>query len=598
MKSFMHKFIFLFITILLSACSNSVTNPFNGSSFFSTSNENNIETVSNSTLVSTNQCSLSNQIKIKISIPANQDYQCIDQSALPAGERRGLICEGGVSVMDFPVNSSRRSCDNLTLCGLPPTSRTELNSRFDGKIEELTFANLPWGCSGKIVYGPKLEFDKKAKTFISKVSVPSCPFCNTLNKYTCLPCSALGTGETIVAGQVITTSCGGSCVSCNVNGTIIAHGSGRDFFKNPSAQCRQTCDADKQFRVCNNGNFMGSPNYQNAQCVETPCGCQIPGTAITFDSGKITKLFSREVIACGTICKNIDVRCNNGSWRYTNNSEVVPVSILNLHNLQTCSSTNTCKCNLPSSVGGGFINSSSSRRLYRIDSTTCDAPSACSMEANYTTVNCSLTGVLSAFDQSTYRHPSCRTPTCQCTYAGVRIDLGRTVFLYKKEVANEGETCDSLSASFTCNQEAKLVGSQSLATYPAVYCQSDNDSGNLGGTGGGVGNDEGPGSALKSRFGLGDGGGGGGGPCVDGTVCTTNITQTSFLNPKKLNCDLPWGNSEVEFYGSIIAFSQTCVVTPAKCTSVRQSRTCVENGELTGSSSFRYNTCEEKASCP
>ncbi len=581
----------------MSGCSNSITDAIKGTSLFSTSDDSLMALISNSTLIGSNQCIQTNQVKIKISLPANQDYQCSDVSELPTDEKLGLICDGGVSVLQFPVSSTLKSCDQLTLCGLPPTSRTALDSRFDGKVEELVFENLPWGCLGKIKFGPKVGFDTKFQTFTTKVKTPSCPFCRTTNTYTCITCPDLGPNEKIVAGQVILDTCTGPCASCTVGGVVTAHGAGRDFYLNASAQCGQTCESNKQFRVCNNGNFVGSPSYQYGQCLEVPCGCQIPGTTVTFDSGKIMKLYSRETIQCGTICSSIDVRCENGSWLRVSNSEVVSAQDLTKFNLQNCTATNSCRCTLPATTSGGFINSDSSRNLFKIDSTTCDAASACSDTNNFTKVTCSKEGVLSAFDDQTFKFTSCRVPTCQCSYGGVKIDRNTTVYFYKKEVADEGETCASLSSAFTCTNEAALIGTENLTNFPFIYCQSDNDSGTLGGTGGGTGNDEGPGAALRSRFGLGDGGGTGSG-CMDGTNCRINNHAVTFPDIKRHNCELPWGNSEIEYYGSIIAFSRTCVVSPQKCSDYRQSRTCFELGKLSGSDTFKYNTCEEKAQCP
>lgn len=584
--------------MILSGCSNSITDAIKGTSFFSTSDDSLIALISNSSLVGSNQCVQTNQIKIKISIPSNQDYQCSDLSELPTDEKPGLICEGGVSVLSFPVSGELKSCNQLTLCGLPPTSRTALDSRFDGKVEELVFDNLPWGCSGKIKFGPKIGFDSKSQIFTTKIRTPSCPFCTTTNSYTCLPCPNLGANEKIVAGQVILDTCGGACASCNVGGVVTAHGAGRDFYLNSSAQCGQTCEANKKYRVCNNGNFESFPSYQHPQCLEVPCGCQIPGTTVTFDSGKIMKLYQRETIQCGTVCNSVDVRCENGSWLRVSNSQALSAQDLETYNLQNCVASNTCRCTLPATTSGGFINSNSSRNLFKIDTTTCDAPTACSDANNFTKVTCDKDGQLSPFDDQTFKFTSCRIPTCQCSYGGVKIDRNTTVYFYKKEVADEGETCDSISAPFECTGEAKLVGSEKLTNYPFISCQSENDSGTLGGTGGGTGNDEGPGAALRSRFGLGDGGGGPGIPCVDGARCRQNIHSISFPNIRRNNCELPWGNAEIEYYGSIIAFSRTCVVSPQKCSDYRQSRTCFELGKLSGSDTFKYHTCEEKTQCP
>ncbi|MGH1468744.1 MAG: hypothetical protein ACRBBP_07685 [Bdellovibrionales bacterium] len=594
------KLFFIFLMPYLSGCNTSVTDAvFGNESFFSKSNSAKIELLENTTQESQQYCANSSVVKLKVSFPKENNYLCSDRSTLGGDQGLGPICDGGVSVMDFPVDSGWRPCSEVRVCGLPPTSRTTTGSRFDGGgIEELTFENLPWGCEAKIVYGTQEEIDaKKDATTSFFVKTPECPFCPTQNMKTCLPCDSLGADEEIKAGQVVNTTCtGGACASCDVGGgEMINHGEPYTFYNRSSSQCGSSCNVSSQVRICNNGFFEGEPAYQHKQCVDVPCGCQLSGTSLTYDSGKILKLYKETAIQCGITCSNIDVRCDNGDWKYTSDGAVVPANVLSVHNKETCSAQNTCKCTIPV-TNAGFIKAGRYRYMHKIQGSTCEEENACSEEANRVKVNCSVDGVIDSFDAGAFQYTYCSRPRCTCYHGGERVDVNATVHFYKEEIAPEGVSCANISSEFTCLEGGNFQGGANLSEYPYAACQSETDSGTLGGAGGGTGNDDGPGSALKSKFGLGDGGGGSG-LCADGTKCRQDFTKTDFLKPKKSACALPWGNGEVGHYGSIIAFDRTCVVTPGKCSQYRQSRTCGVNG-LTGSATFIHETCEEKASCP
>lgn len=594
------KLFFIILIPYLSGCNTSVTDAvFGNESFFSRSDNAKIELLENTTQENQQYCTSSNTIKLKVSFPKENNYLCSDRSTLGTDQTLGVICEGGVSVMEFPVDSTWKPCSEVRVCGLPPTSRVTQGSRFDGgAIEELTFENLPWGCEAKVVYGTQSDIDEKKDVTASfLVKTPECPFCPTQNKKTCLPCADLNPDEEIKAGQVVSTTCtGGACASCDIGGgEMIDHGDPYTFYDKVSSQCGSSCNSSSQVRICNNGLFEGEPAYQHKQCVDVPCGCTLPGTSLTYDSGKILKLYKETTIQCGITCSHIDVRCENGDWKYTADGAVVPVNILSVHNKESCSAQNTCKCTIPV-TNAGQINAGSYRYMYKINDSTCAEESACSDEANRIKVNCSVNGVIDNFNASTFQYTYCRRPTCTCYRDGKRTDVNSTVYLYKEKTPPEGVSCASISSEFTCHEGGAFQGGANLSEYPYSSCQSDTDSGSLGGTGGGTGNDDGPGSALQSKFGLGDGGGSGG-LCADGTKCRQDFTETEILKTKKSTCVFPWGNGEIGHYGSIIAFDRTCVVTPGKCSQYRQSRTCGVNG-LTGTATFRYETCEEKASCP
>ena len=199
-----------------------------------------------------------------------------------------------------------------------------------------------------------------------------------------------------------------------------------------------------------------------------------------------------------------------------------------------------------------------------------------------------------------YKYLSCAPAVCSCSVNGVEVDFGKDVYFYKTKTPAAGVSCGSIAGHFKCNTGGEVTGysNEDISQYKEVSCQSQSDQGDLGGTGGGTGNDEGPGSAIKKRMGLGDGGGGSGLPCIEGVTCTAKeIESVQLLSHDRRACQLPWGIGEVEFFGSMMAFDRTCVVSPDLCSNHRQSRTCNFIG-WTGSPMFQYPTCVEKPSCP
>ena len=175
----------------------------------------------------------------------------------------------------------------------------------------------------------------------------------------------------------------------------------------------------------------------------------------------------------------------------------------------------------------------------------------------------------------------CRTLKNDVGYTTVDIDKSSTFFK-----SNKSDLCQSIAKTFTCKPgtggaSAKLIdntgAAESDANYPFFNCSPTGgvDEGSLGGTGGGTGNDNGPGSALKKRFGESDGGGGPGGPCADATNCGSNYSYPSQSTMTMFTpCLLPWPGKigEIEFYGSVIAFKKECVILPDRCSNLPLSK--------------------------
>ena len=209
----------------LAGCSSDVSDAINESAFYFSSRISSVIQVStNTTQENQRMCAKGNRIRLRVSLPTNEDYLCLDQTKLTEGLQEGLLCSGGETISKFTVNSQASNCKNIELCGKPPVKAEVIGKRLDGgEILELSFEELPWGCEGKLVFDTKSDFDKNASPSIAiKVTPPECPFCPRLNERTCLPCEELTENEVIQSGQVVNQSCEGEeCEACPmIEGTI------------------------------------------------------------------------------------------------------------------------------------------------------------------------------------------------------------------------------------------------------------------------------------------------------------------------------------------------------------------------------------------
>ena len=265
-----------------------------------------------------------------------------------------------------------------------------------------------------------------------------------------------------------------------------------------------------------------------------------------------------------------------------------------LYQYTNCS-TQACSCNLGT---GASVPSGKSTTLFSVDKATCSTPKACDDAKNKTTVSCS-NGVLSNYDSSIFKYSSCAPAICSCAVNNIQLDFNKDAYFYKTNKPTGSDTCASVAAHFTCLDGGNVKGdkNEDIANFPSSTCSSLTDQGNLGGTGGGSGNDEGPGSAIRKRMGLPDqGGSAGGGPSYKATHLT-NIALDGDFFQKLENCILPWGNGEIEHFGSIIAFDQKCVTKPDSCAKHKAIRSC-KYPQWTGDSKFKFPTCKEKTACP
>jgi hypothetical protein len=252
-----------------------------------------------------------------------------------------------------------------------------------------------------------------------------------------------------------------------------------------------------------------------------------------------------------------------------------------------------CGCRIP---WGGTIEHGKKFRAFRAEKATCVQKLLCD---DFKEVTCS-NGQLSNYDALNYKSPTCAPPICECSHPELKVEVGKTGKFYQKKDLIVGETCEQFSQVFTC-LEGGVWQEPGIGNYPFSQCTDPKkDDGEMGGTGGGGGNDEGPGWGIKKRLGLDDSSGSGGpsfGLCISTKTCYPLSLDVSVPGLNRQSCVLPWGRGEAEFYTEIAAFETQCVVKPDKCSNHRITRMC-HIMKWTGDEKYRYPSCEEKKVCP
>ncbi len=396
--------------------------------------------------------------------------------------------------------------------------------------------------------------------------------------------------------------CKESDYSCRVNGYGISYGTSMSFSKTNSPACGVACETIKVF--CDNGTLVKDSDHSKSvtldemapyansdSCQPKDCDCRVNGYVLPYlgagkDFYSIPKGQGCNPQSCSdskvTLSCDKDQKVVGGDpTKFTYASCAPP----------------TCDCPLPT---GGSILDGKGQKLFAVDSATCSDRGACDKAENFQQLYCAGGQMTPAsYDQTKFKFSSCQPALCTCSVNGVEVGFGNDVWFYKKETVAAPGSCGQNAAKFKCNSGGSVVAytGENISEYPFIKCSSPTDQGDLGGTGGGTGNDEGPGSAIKKRAGVSDGGPGGK-LCIDGVTCTAREDQfVSLQKMERQSCQLPWGTGEVEFYGSIIAFDTSCVVKPGRCFAHRSIRTCAFPN-WTGDKKYKFGSCEEKISCP
>jgi hypothetical protein len=172
--------------------------------------EEDVLAVSESSVENQNICSSANSITLTMKRSSFEEYLCVDRSRLSSRVTPGLMCPGGATISNFPVDSQAVSCQEIKVCGVRYTSKQVYNM-----LVTLTFDNLPWGCDGKIeVVKPDAEgnLDTIVKTLNLYVKPPECRYCVSSRMQTCGACADPGctdslTGAFYLVGDTKSDAC-------------------------------------------------------------------------------------------------------------------------------------------------------------------------------------------------------------------------------------------------------------------------------------------------------------------------------------------------------------------------------------------------------
>jgi hypothetical protein len=292
--------------------------------FVTLNNQSNLTLVSNTTTQNQPICGIHNKIIIQKSFPSGHTLYCRDSSSLSSTVVPGPVCAGGVTIAPITSNGAITECaQDIKICGVSPSSVQTIGSRADGgTIDQLTYDNLPWGCEAKLEMSFDPSFAENATSRLSfYVQPPECQFCPRRNQSDCFYCEGIHNSETIISGQVILTNCGSSCAACPVlhdPGHTIPHGIGKVYYNTDQSACGAgKCSDRSLLRICNNGNWMGSPAYEFPQCIDAACGCTLPGSDITYTHNSSTTIYQTTSPACGVLCPAVamTITCNDGKWQ-------------------------------------------------------------------------------------------------------------------------------------------------------------------------------------------------------------------------------------------------------------------------------------------
>lgn len=415
-------------------------------------------------------CAKSNSVSVQVSIPTGKTMYCKDISKLMSSIKLGPTCDSGNEIKEFTPYSEVVNCLDLHVCGKKMTSSQKIADKFDGvPVLQLNFENLPWGCDAKVAYSYTKDFGQMDGEFNFRVTPSNCQFCNRSQKVTCADCPPLNSNERLVAGFVIPTTCtGGACKTCSMEGSpkVFQHGDARKFYSRMTATCGQSCSLMSQTQVCNNGGWMGNPEYQFTQCsgISDPlCKCKDPVTnADIAPGGSTTPFYVGANPECGKSCNDPSERfnlvCDNGLWvdEYLNPAGI---DLLGSLKSKTCSETSCRPIATSNNVVSINRNPANQSNIVKMAGGSCNTGIGSVVDGGQHTffkspsascgnkcANISLSrkcedGVFSG--DSTYSYPACQDLPCGCLLPndGRTYDSGQQVVLFKFQQAECGNAC-------------------------------------------------------------------------------------------------------------------------------------------------------------
>ncbi|OHB18881.1 MAG: hypothetical protein A2854_03450 [Parcubacteria group bacterium RIFCSPHIGHO2_01_FULL_56_18] len=377
------------------------------------------------------------------------------------------------------------------------------------------------------------------------------------------------------------TSCSVSASSpgaCSYNGTVMANGESRTFYRQEAVSTAQSCQGT--MRTCLNGVVGGSTEYPYPSCGVTsgPVSCNLDGVIV--QDGQSVGFYKNNKVLFGQSCAAFQgtracsggVLTGDGDYRYSSCVAASAQSCTVITTVGTTTSTTT--------VAHG-----ASRSFWSDDS----VPYTSTCDAHKLTRTCN-DGSLSG--SPAYKHPACTTVAQKgCDIDGITVSGGTTRTFYSaRSVGGEG-SCASIDQERTCTDGVLSGG----ATYPYAYCAPNgqrycvvdgayvahnasktfysNNAPSFGST--------------CSQFDLIR-------ACTDGTLDgTAEYQYASCKEPTGASCGLD--GVTVSHNQTYTFYSRSAAPSGGNCAEYSQSRTCID-GTLSGSDSFDESSCSNSSS--
>lgn len=256
---------------------------------------------------------------------------------------------------------------------------------------------------------------------------------------------------------------------CDHNGTVVADGEIKKFYKSTTASCANQC-ASRDLR-CRSGKMEDvlEPNkvswtqvYKNMSCTHVPCSACVTPWGDTVAHGATTKAYSQSEVACGSTCVSKTLTCDNGALTGAD---------LASFRFGTCSVIPCANCELPS---GDIIVHGTSPYTYTAAQSTCTQ--TCSAFRKRATCN---NGVVTGVDINVHKFSGCVQKSCStCKLpCGSTLSSGGKRSCYKNAAPSFcGESCLNESMEFMCDDgvvkksDGETISEAEQALYKTSYC--------------------------------------------------------------------------------------------------------------------------------
>lgn len=415
-----------------------------------------IELIENTGFKSEVSCNPKNSVKLIATQNQNDIILCKETGQLETSLKVGPVCPGGVVLKAISSSTDWVKCEDITLCGIKPTSVVELKSTSTSQLRQLQFTGLPWGCQSKVEV-KKSSASEVLKEFSVKIEAPRCPLCSISKIETCEACGIDNKAPTIT--DVFTES-----FQCNQIRVLVfaqddnagLHENAYSFDNGLTWQAESFKDFVGLERVFalnsvwvkdRSGNIAKHPKGFTATA--SPCPCDTPwGEKLAH--GQKRKAFKTSTVACTTTCdaNSLERTCNNGLLSGTND-----------YSSANCTVVGCPKCRLP---WGEDIENGVSVDAY------IKASAPCAGECLKKSLSCDRGTLVGDFVN--YRSKSCSftKPSCDCQHAGIVIKNGEKKSVFASTEVACGSTCSAGEVSCSSGTLSGQTSLQNLSCSPKI----------------------------------------------------------------------------------------------------------------------------------